>query len=52
MTALLQWIDEGRKPTPQGVLALCHGNEARFGAGCPLQPDYQPRPLSARVPAR
>jgi hypothetical protein len=52
MQALLEWVDAGRKPTPQRVLALCHEHEAAFGEGCPLLPDYQPRPLGERVPER
>jgi hypothetical protein len=52
MQALLDWVDHDRRPTPQRVLALCHEHEAAFGQGCPLQPDYQPRPLRARVPER
>jgi len=51
MTALLDWIDKGDKPSPQKVAALCAQYEAGFGKGCHLQPDYRPPPLSSRVPA-
>lgn len=51
-TALLDWIDKGTKPTPHSVLALCKGYEASFGAGCKIQPGYQPRPLDTRVTPR
>lgn len=51
-TALLNWIDKGEKPTPQSVLALCKGYEAKFGAGCAIRPDYQPKPLDSRVTPR
>ena len=51
MTALLDWIDKGDKPSPQKVAALCTQYEADFGKGCHLQPDYQPLPLASRVPA-
>jgi len=52
MTALLRWIDDGERPTPDGVAALCTANEARFGSGCKIRPEYRPAPLSSRVPAR
>ncbi|MBX3586854.1 MAG: hypothetical protein KF796_09415 [Ramlibacter sp.] len=51
-TALLDWIDNGNKPTPQKVLELCKGYEAAYGDTCKLQPSYQPPPLATRVPAR
>ena len=52
LTALLQWIDHGERPTPDGVATLCAGNEARFGTGCRIRPAYRSPPLSSRVPAR
>jgi len=52
MTALLQWIDHGERPSPDSVARLCTGNEERFGAGCRFRPEYRPLPLSSRVPAR
>jgi alpha-beta hydrolase superfamily lysophospholipase len=52
MTALLRWIDDGERPTPDGVAALCTANEARFGSGCKIRPEYRPAPLSSRVPVR
>ncbi len=51
MTALLDWIDKGDKPSPHKVAALCAQYEADFGKGCHLQPDYRPPLLSSRVPA-
>jgi alpha-beta hydrolase superfamily lysophospholipase len=50
--SLLAWIDHGRKPTPQSVLALCKALEPRWGAGCRIRPDYQPAPLDSRVASR
>ncbi len=52
MTALLQWIDQGRKPTPASIASACPGNEAQFGAGCTFAPNYTPPALETRVPAR
>jgi hypothetical protein len=51
-SALLQWIDRGDKPTPQKVLALCRGHEAKFGAGCRIQPAYVPPAIDTRVAPR
>jgi hypothetical protein len=52
LTALLRWVDDGERPTPEGVATLCTGHEARFGGGCKFRPAYRPAPLSSRVPAR
>lgn len=53
---LLSWIDQGAKPTPQSVAARCDVLKPRYDTdgknGCQLRPDYQPKPLEARVPAR
>ncbi len=51
-TALLHWIDRGEKPTAQKVLELCRGYEAGFGAGCRIQPAYQPPPIDSRITPR
>jgi len=50
--ALLDWIDHGRKPTPESIAAQCKSFEARFGPGCFFDAGFRPGPLSARVPAR
>ena len=50
--ALLDWIDNGRKPTAEGIAARCKDFEARFGDGCHFDPTYVPQPLTARVPPR
>jgi hypothetical protein len=50
--ALLEWVETGRKPTPAGIATACPAQEPRFGAGCSFAPEYQPRPLAARVPPR
>lgn len=49
---LLDWVDHGRKPTPQSVAARCVQMQATFGAGCRIQPDYRPPPLASRVAPR
>ena len=52
LTALLRWVDDGERPTPESVATLCTAHEARFGGGCKFRPAYRPAPLSSRVPAR
>lgn len=51
MTALLDWIDRGEKPSPQKVAQLCKRYEPGFGVGCHIRPDYTPPSLASRVPA-
>jgi len=51
-TALLNWIDRQDKPSPASVAALCRANEATYGAGCRIVPDYQSPPLASRVAPR
>lgn len=52
MSALLKWVEQGVKPTPQGIARDCPGFEAKFGVGCRFLPDYAPASLESRVPAR
>ena len=52
LTALMDWIDKGTRPTPQKVAALCEGYRATYGSTCHLQPDYQSPPLAQRVAPR
>lgn len=52
MTALLRWVDEGVKPTPEGIAAQCPAFEAQFGKGCAFLPRYVPAALNTRVSDR
>ncbi len=54
MRALLDWVTSGTKPTPSSVASQCANFAANFEAqtGCRFLPDYQPQPLTNRVPAR
>ncbi|MEF7612638.1 hypothetical protein V4F39_01865 [Aquincola sp. MAHUQ-54] len=52
LSALLQWVEQGTKPTPASVAAACPAFDATFGGGCSFAPDYTPAPLESRVPAR
>lgn len=50
--ALLAWVEQGRKPTPQGIAQRCAELQATYGPGCRFRPDYQPAPLDTRVAQR
>jgi hypothetical protein len=52
VSALLNWVEQGIKPTPASIAADCPANEATFGVGCSFAPSYTPAALEARVPAR
>jgi hypothetical protein len=52
MSALLNWVETGVKPTPQAIAAACAANEAAYGAGCSFDPGYSPPALETRVPPR
>jgi alpha-beta hydrolase superfamily lysophospholipase len=52
MQALLAWVTQGDKPTPQTVADRCKALESSFGDGCHFKPDYRPAPLSARITPR
>ncbi len=49
MTALLRWVDEGVKPTPDSIAQQCPAFEKEFGKGCAFLPAYVPASLSSRV---
>ncbi|HYP85534.1 hypothetical protein [Variovorax sp.] len=54
--AMLAWIDNGEKPTPQALARRCETLQPRWNTdgknGCHIRPDWKPQPLAARVPAR
>jgi hypothetical protein len=52
LSALVDWVEKGTKPTPASVAAACNAFEARFGAGCSFNPAYAPPDLVTRVPSR
>ncbi|MCJ0762603.1 hypothetical protein MMF98_05195 [Variovorax sp. CYS-02] len=52
LSALMDWIDKGDKPTPQQVAQRCAGFVAGYGGACRFQPDYRSRPLDIRVTPR
>ncbi|MBB3638430.1 hypothetical protein [Variovorax atrisoli] len=54
--ALLDWIDKGEKPTPEGLAQRCKALMPRYDTdgknGCHIQPAWQPPALESRVPSR
>lgn len=54
--ALLRWVDQGAKPTPQGIAARCVELRVAVPGGsaadCRFLPDYALRPFASRVPER
>jgi hypothetical protein len=54
--ALLDWIDKGEKPTPEGLSQRCRALMPRYDTdgrnGCHIQPQWQPPALESRVPSR
>jgi hypothetical protein len=51
-TALMGWIDSGRKPAPADVAAACAKSAGAYSGGCHFDPGFVPAPLFSRVPAR
>jgi alpha-beta hydrolase superfamily lysophospholipase len=52
LEALLAWVEQGRKPTPQSIAERCEAMKAPFGPGCRFLPGYEPAPLDSRVAPR
>ena len=54
--ALLDWIDKGEKPTPEGLAQRCEALAPRDDTdgtmGCHIQPAWQAPALESRVPSR
>jgi pimeloyl-ACP methyl ester carboxylesterase len=50
--ALIEWVDGGRRPDPAAFAARCEVLRESFPGDCRVLPDWQPPPLSQRVPPR
>jgi len=50
--ALLVWVADGIKPTPQDLAERCKALVPGFGPGCRFAPDYRPAALAQRVTPR
>ncbi len=47
--AVLNWVEQGQKPTPAGIAERCRQLRAAQPADCRFLPDYVPKPLASRV---
>jgi alpha-beta hydrolase superfamily lysophospholipase len=52
LEALLRWVDDGRKPTPEAIAKRCEELSSTFGPGCRFLPGYRPSPLDTRTVPR
>ncbi len=47
--ALLNWVERGQKPTPNGIAERCRQLRAAQPADCRFLPDYVPQALASRI---
>ena len=47
--ALLDWVEKGEKPTPQGIAARCAQLRAAQPTDCRFLPAYEPQPMASRI---
>lgn len=52
LDGLERWVAKGEAPSAASIAQACKSNEARWGVGCRLVPNYAVANLSARVPPR
>ena len=50
--ALLQWVEQGQKPTAAGIAQRCAAMSASAMGACRFVPDYVAKPLSSRIAPR
>jgi len=48
-SAMLNWIDQGKRPDLRAVMQACEKAFPRYGEVCMIKPDYVPPPLHSRV---
>ena len=52
LAALREWVESGRRPTPEDVRTRCEAMRDTYGGDCRVLPDYVPQPWEARVNPR
>jgi hypothetical protein len=52
LDGLMQWIENGDKPTPQSIAAACEHWRATFEGPCRYHPDFSPKPYGTRFYSR
>ena len=50
--ALISWVERGEKPTSTGIAERCRQLSPNTLSECRFNPDYVPRALASRIPAR
>lgn len=50
LDSLMEWIEQGRKPTPQTIAAKC--GTYSFEGACRYQPGFEPKPYGSRYYSR
>ncbi|MFT4266603.1 MAG: hypothetical protein QM586_05165, partial [Xenophilus sp.] len=55
--AMVDWIEHGEKPSPDGLAQRCASLAPRFAGGersggCHIRPAWHPPPIESRVPPR
>lgn len=50
--SLLRWVEQGEKPTPNGIAQRCRDMKPAQVSACRFLPDFTPRPLASRIPPR
>lgn len=50
--ALLDWVNNGVKPSAQSIAARCRALRSAAPADCRFVPDYAAKPLASRIPPR
>jgi hypothetical protein len=50
--SLLLWVEQGSKPSPNGIAQLCRELRGNAAADCRFLPDYQAKPLASRIAPR
>lgn len=49
LRAMMDWVEQGRRPTPATLAARCEQARAAHGEACHFVPSYVPGPFSART---
>ena len=52
MRAMIAWIEMGKKPTVQSLMTECEVAQKTYGEACHFDPEFHPKPLTARGYAR
>jgi hypothetical protein len=51
LNGLMQWIETGKRPSPQSVAAACGNLKASLGGPCRYHPEFDPKGY-AKIGAR